>query len=453
MDERRRNIEREHSRSAGDAGVDVAALAERVRRGDVQADAIRVAALLGDTRARDVVPAGVKVEPGDLLAVVSALKAAPAPVIARAAIAVARAGVRPAEATLQAVLRAAEAWVLCPCKEHDAALTHAGESLGAHPLNELALLPGWSKKALSRMVAWSDGPAALAAADVLAALRADLVPWLLGDGDPVHARAGAPGQVAPLPPESIPLRDPPPPPVGRPAAPPPELVTDPELEREVDKMIEAQGDRHRRVLRGRAAPPSPAEMLAETFTKLAQHAGLAGAGFVLESASARGAVITRTQGEWTEALHFAGHGSADMDGVRASARPKPAVLSHGKLAAWRQAHGSRSREPEVMTHVPLRLAKEWDVADPLEANRFIDEVVARVTKLVLPRLARLRDPEDMLHELLDLTRGPRGFSVADVEVLTCLAGKAAPREYVRRWRVKDPRNPDLAEVVARLGLT
>jgi hypothetical protein len=370
----------------------------------------------------------------DLDAVTAAIKASPPPVIARATIALARAR-EGAESLLQATVRAGEAWALCPCKACDAKLLDLAGQLPfeSHAAAALGLVAGWPKKAYSTALAWSLGPGGRSRDELLTALRAELVPWLLGEGDPLRARASAPvaTTTAPV--------------VDRPAlAPPP--IDDGGLREHLDVLVEQERARETRIRRGRPAPPTADEIVDETLATLARRLG---EGFAA-TRKKKTVTLSRALGEWTEALPFTSGGELDAThGLSALVKPKALTLSHPGLGAFRTQRGGEASD--VVATVKLRIAGA-DVADPFDADRFVDEVGVALTKLHLPRLARLRDPAQLLQELLASTKGARGFSAADAEAVAWLAGGTAAREYVARWRTAAPDDLAHGEVSARLGL-
>ena len=221
-DVRLRELERRW-RETGAEEDEVALLAERLRAGRLDAASARLAALLGCPRATRAV--GAVAGERSLPALAVHLGHGGPVTLGRAVIAAARAtsgawrdeGAPPeAPARFERALAAAEAWVVCPCDQHeDAAVDEGRAAIPLAGLGALAHDPaGRAPWALAGELACcaaelpslydADDPAGfvtlsgldeaagLVGVDALRrALRDDLVPWLLGHGDPVAVRRGS----------------------------------------------------------------------------------------------------------------------------------------------------------------------------------------------------------------------------------------------------------------------
>lgn len=218
-DARLRSLERRW-RETGAEEDEVALLAERLRVGHLDPARARLAALLGCARAGRAL--GHAAPETSLEALATRLGADGAVTLGRAVVAAARAvsgrwggdGAPPdAPARFGRALAAAEAWVVCPCDAHEDAAVREGRA--AIPLAGLGVLAddpaGRAPWALAGELACSaaelpslyddDDPAGFVTLSGLEeacalvdpttlrrALRDDLVPWLLGHGDPVATR-------------------------------------------------------------------------------------------------------------------------------------------------------------------------------------------------------------------------------------------------------------------------
>ncbi len=224
-DERLRALERRW-RETGAEEDEVALLAERLRAGRLDPARARLAVLLGCSRTARAL--GSTEPPPSAAVLAGHLGASGAVTLGRAVVAVARAtsgawrddGAPPeAPARFERALAAAEAWVVCPCDAHEDAAVREGRA--AIPLAGLGALAddpaGRAPWALAGELACCAaelpslfdetdpaGFVTLAGLDeasslvgVVALRRAlhdDLVPWLLGHGDPVRARVARRGR-------------------------------------------------------------------------------------------------------------------------------------------------------------------------------------------------------------------------------------------------------------------
>lgn len=211
-DQRLRELERAWQ-AGGGVDDEAALLRERLRRGLTDEARLTVAARLGHAAAAAVLgPRAPGPGHTDERLRLAALDAAIARVgqeaRVRAAVALARrrvrawghagtSGTRADRANLLQALQAAEDWVRCPCADHALRADHVAEQAGPAV---------WKLRARTQRSAYFAVIAAEAAAlpsnrpalrledaadeadDVRAALRRELVPWLLGHADPLATR-------------------------------------------------------------------------------------------------------------------------------------------------------------------------------------------------------------------------------------------------------------------------
>ena len=208
-DQRLRELERSW-RVGGAEEAEAALLRERLRLGVIGEPRLRLAAAIG--HAASGLLLGPRAPAGDLRRRLAAIdgelgRAGPETVV-RAAIALARSrvrlwghtrasGSRSDRASLLAALEAAEAWVRCPCDAHlaDAAETVAPAERAVQGLRARTARSAYYALRAARVVVEPNyrvlgleyEPAQDAEA-LRQALRAELVPWLVGHADPVAAR-------------------------------------------------------------------------------------------------------------------------------------------------------------------------------------------------------------------------------------------------------------------------
>lgn len=216
--------------ASGDGEARTRWLAERVRAGDLPRQRLTLAAFLGDEAARDALDGLVPAGAGPVAAIVQALAPWGQPVLVRAALAalVATRPVAPPWADASGATRtprqaeaALVAWLRCPCSDHQAAVERvegrpvaatprgrwvdaaAADALrsvatgrvggevpddvvtrAAHAAREAARA---AVRALSDDAPGGEGPPSWPGAErvVRDAVRAALIPWALGEGDPL----------------------------------------------------------------------------------------------------------------------------------------------------------------------------------------------------------------------------------------------------------------------------
>jgi len=219
-DSKLRELERRWKES-GSVEDEAAYLLERVRVGDLEQEKLELAAYFGHEAARRAssgkCPPNSSAEiPDEWGAWLSAIPARECPVQQvriRAALACARlcTALYPAPASKLAV-SSAEDWVLCPCPQHARSARELSErALPVSPedIPFQALLPihaaAWAAVHAARVASSSLGATAYALDDcaealemasfvtsqgeVLTAIRREITPWLLGNGDPIQQRA------------------------------------------------------------------------------------------------------------------------------------------------------------------------------------------------------------------------------------------------------------------------
>lgn len=197
--------------------ITAAELRERLARGQIGPAEVQLAALLGDPVALNMCPAAPPEEPTDLKTWVERIQAhATARPEKELHVRMAIAGAerdavwtaqqadyvrgRPdAVARIRRTLHAIEDWALCPCDDHVERIAPALAEIHQDPFTESARFaalavtcgttwaPKWgTARAYARraIVAAGAGLPRL----VLPAVRAEVVPWVLGLGDPVRDR-------------------------------------------------------------------------------------------------------------------------------------------------------------------------------------------------------------------------------------------------------------------------
>lgn len=211
-DHRLRSLERDLA--TGDPGARARLLRERLRAGTLELERAQLAAWLGDPDAREALgPGGYEAFAaplrevtrrvvGDLqtesasvsLAIwVAALERWGAPACVRAAIAAARLALPTIEgkaylgpaarSAARDALRAAEAWARCPCDAHAEAGHGAWSDAVWEATSSASPDPHGARNAAVRVARWAGGETSVDA--VRDAVRAELVPWALGLGEPL----------------------------------------------------------------------------------------------------------------------------------------------------------------------------------------------------------------------------------------------------------------------------
>ena len=214
-------------KSSARTGDPAAHLRLRIRAGEVSEERARLAAHLGHSPAREALSLGPQTSSGldEWVAGICAFGLEP---VVRTAVAVSRSVLDTscslASSTLN--LEAAEDWVHCPCNDHAAAAYGVAREgylplpqplrpgvdvyvrgRGAHDAcrisAELAGSPGIAPAELAPRLTLAIGRARTDSSEgdqVLTAMYSELVPWALGEGDPVTDRALPRQRIAALPP-------------------------------------------------------------------------------------------------------------------------------------------------------------------------------------------------------------------------------------------------------------
>ncbi len=207
MDDRVRGFER----AAGHGGVEAQArlLWERVRRGELERERLRLAAHVGDPAARMALAADAPPLPADLRACVRGLEAWGMDALVRAALAAAGRVLHlvpePAVGWSRGAVEAIAAWLACPCDPHRVELQRLASApppfavnapaavLAAVNMAESTSRTAFARHAVAAAEGALDAEARVddPAGEVALALRDGLVPWALGARDPA-ARFAAP---------------------------------------------------------------------------------------------------------------------------------------------------------------------------------------------------------------------------------------------------------------------
>lgn len=186
-DSTRRELERRARQ--GDRGAAVAALAQRLRAGEVDHDALRLAALLGDPAACALLGPDAPPAPPTAHDLARALQGFDPGVAIRATITATRATSATADprhgwdlARARAAVDAAEAWLRCPCRPHLDRAHDVGRT-GDEDAADAELAPAWAvigpegTRRFATEVALACAAAELGEEALRRALRRALVPW------------------------------------------------------------------------------------------------------------------------------------------------------------------------------------------------------------------------------------------------------------------------------------
>lgn len=208
MDDRARGLERAAA-GGGDAGAGARALWERVRRGDLDLERVRLAAHVGDPVARLALGEQAPPVSPDLRACVRGLEAWGKEALVRCALGAATSVLfllpEGTEAWSRTAIEAMAAWVQCPCEPHRVEVVRLAASVPAIPGDArtaisaaLAAVGATTRTSFARHAAAAaldalthDGRVDDPTGEVALAIHEALAAWALGREDPL-ARACAP---------------------------------------------------------------------------------------------------------------------------------------------------------------------------------------------------------------------------------------------------------------------